>query len=461
MAEATVIQVSRLLDERGISSFHIKLIIWSMFIAFIDGYDISAISLAAPELVKSWHVARSALGPVLTASLLGTLFGSAIFGWIGDRFGRRAALISSLIEFGIFTWIAAYATNLDQMTWLRFFAGLGIGGVIPNMIALNVESAPRQSRGILGLVATGLVPLGGAIPGVVSALLVPQYGWPILFLIGGIGPIVIAVIAFFGMPESVKFMTLHERFRPSLVKLIGVLRPDVQVPAGARFVIEDEKQFPGFNPAYLFREGLALITPLLWLLFCLNLMGYFFLLSWTPTLLTAAKLPPATAALTSAALQVGGTVGSLLLARWLNRHRFLAISLLFLIAIPVVGAIGYVGVTSTRTALLMASFFAGFVVLGIQSGINVAGAMVYPTSLRANGSGWELGIGRIGSIIGGLVGAVLLTLPVDELYMWAAVPFGLGAIVCYAIHRLNTARTRERPWLQEHVVPERRLQEQA
>jgi AAHS family 4-hydroxybenzoate transporter-like MFS transporter len=220
------------------------------------------------------------------------------------------------------------------------------------------------------------------------------------------------------------------------------------VPSNARFVIEDEKQFPGFNPAYLFREGLVLITPLLWLLFALNLMGYFFLLSWTPTLLTAAKLPPTTAALAGAVLQVGGTVGALSLCWWLQRHRFLAITVMFVLAVPVVGSIGFAGLTSQAT-LLTATFFAGFLVLGIQSGINVVGAMIYPTSLRANGSGWELGIGRIGSIVGPLVGALFVGMPVQELYMWSAVPFAVGAIVCFVIHRLNAARLEARPELRE------------
>jgi len=448
MGDAQVVQVSRLLDERGIAPFHIQLIAWSVLIAFIDGYDIGAIALAAPYLVQAWHVSPKDLGPVLSASLVGILFGSIFFGWIGDRYGRKTALIGSLLVFGVLTWIAAYSTNLTQMTWLRFLAGLGIGGVIPNMIALNIESAPRKSRGTLALIASGCVPLGGAIPGFVSAALVPQHGWPILFLIGGIVPIVIAVVAFFFMPESVKFMTIHEGQRAKLLRLLGVLRPGFKAPEGASFVVEDEKQFPGFNPVYLFREGLALITPLLWLLFALNLMGYFFLLSWTPTLLTAAKLPPATAALTSASLQVGGTVGALLLASWLNKQRFFAISILFVIAVPVVGAIGYVGVTSTKPALLAASFFAGFCVLGIQTGINVAGALIYPTSLRANGSGWELGIGRLGSIVVPLLGGLFVALPVQQLYLWSAIPFALGAMICATIYRLNEARVRERPWLQ-------------
>jgi AAHS family 4-hydroxybenzoate transporter-like MFS transporter len=114
----------------------------------------------------------------------------------------------------------------------------------------------------------------------------------------------------------------------------------------------------------------------------------------------------------------------------------------------VVGSIGYAGLTS-KAVLLTATFFAGFFVLGIQSAINAIGALIYPTSLRANGSGWELGIGRIGSIAGPLVGAMLIGLPVQSLYMWSALPFAVGAVICFAIHRLNTARLVARPELRD------------
>ena len=452
MADEQVVQVSRLLDERGLSSFQIKLLVWSMFIVFIDGYDIGAIAFAAPALVKSFGVAASTLGPVFSASLAGILFGSGVFGWVGDRFGRRAALISSMLLFGVFTLAAAYATNLKAMFWLRLLAGVGIGGVIPNIVAINIESAPNSLRATLALVAVGCVPLGGAIAGAVAATLVPQYGWQILFFIGGIAPIVVALAALIGMPESIKYMAVHKGQRGNLQKLIAAIRPDFEVPANARFVVEDERQFPGFSPIYLFRDGLVFITPLLWLLFALNLMGYFFLASWTPTLLAAAQLPSTTAALAGAMLQVGGTVGALSLCRWLERHRFFAVTILFVIAVPVVASIGYAGVTS-RSAVVTAAFFAGFCVLGIQSGINVAGAMVYPTSLRANGSGWELGIGRLGSIVGPLLGALFVGLPVQQLYLWSTLPFALGAIICFAVHRLDTARLRERPWLREGRRP--------
>lgn len=444
----TEIQVSSVLDQHGLTSFQIGLVVWSFFIVLIDGYDIGAIAFAAPYLVKDWSLAPSALGPVFSASLVGILFGSALFGWVGDRFGRKAALVSSNIWFGAFTLAAAWATTLEQMTWLRFLAGIGIGGVIPNVVALNVESAPRRLRAILAMIAVGFVPLGGAIPGLVTATLVPAHGWRILFLIGGIAPIVIGLVALIWLPESIKFMAIRESRHGELRALLSRLYPDVALPTDARFVVEHEQQYAGFNPAYLFRDGLALITPLVWLIFALNLMGYFFLLSWTPTLLTAAKLPPATAALAGAVLQIGGTVGALVLCWWLQHHRFLAVSLLFALAVPAVAAIGYAGLTSP-TALLIASFVAGFLVLGIQSGINVLGALIYPTSLRASGSGWELGIGRIGSIIGPLVGAAFAGLAVERLYVWSALPFALGCVIALIVHVLQKRRLAAHPELAE------------
>ena len=446
MAGEAQVQVSRLLDEGGLSSFHIRLLTWSILLSLIDGYDIAAIAFAAPHLVSSWGIPRSALGPVLSASNIGVLFGSAIFGWIGDRYGRKPALISANLLFGILTFAAAYSTDLTQLFWLRLIAGLGIGGVIPNLVAICTESAPRHLRATLPIIAVGCVPLGGACAGLISAVLVPNYGWQILFEIGGIVPIVIALAATINLPESIKYIALHESQRPKMEKLIAALRPGFTVRANARFVIEDEKQTPSSNPVYLFQNGLWLITPLSWLLFALNLMGYFFLSGWTPTLLTAAKLPPATAALAASFMQIGGTVGALTLCWWLQRHRFLAISLLFVLAVPVVGSIGFAGLTS-EAALLTATFFAGFIVLGIQIGINVVGAMLYPTSLRANGSGWQLGLGRLGSIVGPLAGALFVGLPVQQLYMWSAIPFAVGAIVCFAIYRLNAARLKTHPEL--------------
>src|SRR6185312_14669727 len=217
MADQSVVQVSRLLDERGLSSFHINLIVWTVLLSLIDGYDIAAIAFAAPHLVREWGITRAGLGPVFSASLI-----------------------------GVFTLAAAHSTNLDQMFWLRLLAGLGIGGVIPNIVAINAESAPRRQRATLAIIAVGCVPLGGAIPGFVAATLVPTHGWPILFSIGGVVPVLLALAGLIWLPESIKYMALHESQRGEMEKLITAISPGYTVPANAQFIIEDEKQFPGF-----------------------------------------------------------------------------------------------------------------------------------------------------------------------------------------------------------------------
>jgi len=190
---APQVQVSQFLDQYGVGAFKIKLMVWSVLIAMIDGYDIGAIAFAAPHLVADWHVSPKALGLVLSASNIGVLFGSQIFGWVGDRYGRKTWLILCNLLFGVLTYWAAYATNLTELTWLRLIAGLGIGGVIPNVVAINAESAPRHLRATLAIIAVGLVPIGGALAGFAAAVLIPQYGWPILFKIGGVAPVAFAL----------------------------------------------------------------------------------------------------------------------------------------------------------------------------------------------------------------------------------------------------------------------------
>ncbi len=186
MTDNPAIEVSRLLDQRGFGAFQIRMLIWTIILGMIDGYDIGAIAFAAPHLVRDWHLQPSDLKWVLTASNIGVLFGSQLMGFVGDRYGRKTALILSNLIFGVLTFAAAYSTDLTQMFWLRFFAGFGIGGVIPNIVAINAELAPRRLRATIAIIAVGFVPAGGALAGFASAALVPRYGWPVLFYIGGI-----------------------------------------------------------------------------------------------------------------------------------------------------------------------------------------------------------------------------------------------------------------------------------
>jgi MFS transporter, AAHS family, 4-hydroxybenzoate transporter len=442
MAAARTVDVTRLIDERGITRFHIWLVIFAFFIVMIDGYDIAAMGFALPSLVKAWNITdQAALGPALSAGLPGMLVGAPGLGALGDRMGRKRAIVFSCILFGIFTWATVLATSITQIAVLRFIAGIGIGGFMPNIIALVGEFAPRRFRATLIIVSFVGVGFGGGVPGPIAAAFVPTYGWQILFHVGGIVPLIVAAVCWLALPESVKYLAITPERRSDLLRLLKRMRPDFSPAPDARFTIADEKQYQGLSPKHLFADGLGLITPLLWLLFIFNLMGYFFLVSWTPFLLGAAHLPLSKAAIAQTSFQLGGTIGAWILCLPIDRKGLWPIAIMFAFAVPCVALIGYVG-TMSEALLMTIEFLAGFAVLGLQSGLNATAASIYPTSFRSNGTGWALGMGRLGAMVGPVLGGFLIArhLPVEQLFLLAAIPFLLGAIICFWLTQLYVVR---------------------
>ena len=436
---AQKIDVSRLIDESGVNSFNVGLVIFAFFIILLDGYDIGAAAFAAPSLIREWHITdRGALGTLFSSSLFGILFGSPIFGWIGDRYGRQIAVTGSLITFGVFTLAACWTTNIDQLIYLRFLAGVGIGGLPPTLIALTAEFAPRTKRSTMVIVMFCGITLGGAVPGWVSAAFVGTYGWQILFALGGVFPLLLAAAAALWLPESLKFLVLKGGHQARISRIVNRIDPSLGTDASTVFTVHDEKQYQGFSPKYLFQEGLAWITPLLWICFAANLMGFYFLMSWMPTLLTGAHLPPELAAVATSWFQVGGTIGGLGISVVMDKKGMLPVSILFICAIPIVGCIGYAAASGDTTVLMLVIFLAGLCVLGLQFGLNAASAMIYPTAFRANGSGWAFAFGRFGSVAGPKLGGVLIAMQMalPTLYLWATVPFIVGAIASIALTRL-------------------------
>jgi MFS transporter, AAHS family, 4-hydroxybenzoate transporter len=432
------IDVTEYIDGRKLNAFNFQLVVVSFLVIMVDGFDITVAAFAIPPLIKAWGIQNpGAFGPVLGASLFGMLFGAPLLGHFGDRFGRKTAILCSYVVFGVFTLAAAWAESLIQLGILRFLAGVGIGGLLPNVIALNAEFAPRRLQATAVIVSFAGITIGGSLPGLVAAYLMPHYGWQILFYFGGIVPLFLAgVIAAF-LPESIRFLALKDR-QAEVAAMIRRMDPGATVAAGTRFVVQVSEKLP-FR--YLFSGQLAIMTPLLWILFVLNLMAYFFLVSWMPTLLASAKVPLSEAALATTMLQVGGCLGSWAIAIPLDRRGMLPIAALFVLGVPIVGAIGYLALESTLTLTVIVTL-AGFCTLGAQSGLNAISAILYPTALRSTGSGAAFGIGRVGAILGPVIGGRLIDmhLPVQQLYMIAAIPFALGAIVTFILMPLFTDR---------------------
>src|SRR5205807_4067670 len=205
----------------------------------------------------------------------------------------------------------------------------------------------------------------------------PQYGWPILFYFGGLIPLLLAGLIAASLPESVRFLALRDR-QADVRAMLRRMDPGAMPPEGARFVVQVGEKLP-FR--YLFSGKLAVMTPLLWLLFVANLMAYFFLVSWMPTLLASASLP-AQAAFATMILQIGGFAGALAIALPLDRHGMMPVVALFVLAVPIVGAIGYVAHQSAFELMAVVAL-AGFCTLGTQFGLNAVSALLYPTPLRS------------------------------------------------------------------------------
>ncbi|HXZ02642.1 MAG TPA: MFS transporter [Stellaceae bacterium] len=442
MTTERIVDVAALVDGRRLNWFSVRLVIFAFLIVVSDGFDINGVAYIGPQLIADWHIAPSDLTQPFVASLLGILVGAPVFGHIGDRHGRKLTIILALLIYGIFTWAATLCRSVPELTILRFLTGIGLGALFPNIIALVAEFAPRRLRGTMIILMFTGVSFGGATPGPIAAWLVPAYGWQILFTIGGVVPLLVAGVCVFGLPESVKYLTLKGK-RDRVMRLLSAMRGDLHFTPETRFVIEGERQAARFSPRLLFAGRLALITPLLWLLFVINLMGYFFLISWTPTLLASAHLPPTEVAFANTAFQLGGVLGGWSVCRPMDRFGVAPLTLLFALAAPIIGAIGYLSAADARLMLAFV-LLAGFCVLGIQFGINALSGMIYPTSFRSNGSGWAFAVGRIGSIAGLFIGGHLIALhiPIATLYIVAALPFLLGAVACRRLSRAYAAEFR-------------------
>lgn len=430
MPASEVLDVSRLIDERKLSAFNLKLLVLCFLAVLFDGYDIGAVAFAGPYLIKEWSITSMAdLGPVIAASLAGIVVGSPVFGYVGDRFGRKAAIIGSMVAFGIFTLAAVKAGGVRDLLYLRFLAGIGLGGLMPNVNALTAEFSPRRIRATMIIVMFSGITIGGAVPGVVSASLAPEYGWQILFYIGGIAPLLLAIVLAAALPESIKFLVLKTERRGEILATLLRLVPGGQFRGDARIVIgEEAAAHAGFRPSMLFAGYLKWMTPLLWLLFVCDLLSFNFIFGWTPIVLSQAQVSRETAALATSVFQIGGTIGGLALARPIDKFGVMPVSLSFMAAMPIVGAIGFLAWSAPL--LLGILFLAGFCLIGILFALNALSALVYPTAIRSNGSGWALGVGRFGSAAGPIIGGYLIDMKLSptQLFMTLLVPLGIGTL---------------------------------
>jgi AAHS family 4-hydroxybenzoate transporter-like MFS transporter len=421
MEAAQDIDAGALIESQPRSWFSASIVFWSCALMFIEGYDMQVAAYAAPAIIKAWQIDRAALGPVFGAGLFGYMLGATCLSDLADRFGRKRVILAGMWLFGLFTLAAAFAGSLEALLALRFVAGIGLGGSIPTAIALNAEYAPANRRATrIALMFVGYT-IGAAGGGVLVAQLMPLYGWKVTFVIGGLAPLALSLILLRTLPESARFLALSSGQSARLGAILARLRPDLAIAADARFVLREVRQ-PGLPVRQLFRDGRGLTTGLLWVAFVTSFLGHHFLTSWLPTVLVSDGIPLGHAVIAAALFQAGGTIGSLAVGRLIDLRGIAALAATFAIGAPLVALIGAPGLG--EAALLGVVFVAGIFVLGGQVGLNALAGTFYPTFIRSTGAGWAFGVGRVGSILGPVLGGILigLGLPTWLLLICAAAP---------------------------------------
>jgi MFS transporter, AAHS family, 4-hydroxybenzoate transporter len=442
MAQPQTIDIARIIDERRMTGINATVVILCFFIILFDGYDGVSIAFAGPYLVKEWGIASmAALGTAFSASLFGFLFGAALFGWVGDNYGRKTALILASLVCGVFSLLTMFVGSLIWLIVMRFLTGLGLGGMVPLVLVLTGEYSPKRVRATMMIIMFCGITFGGVFPGPIAGWLAPTYGWQVLFFVGGVTPIIMALISMVWLPESLKYLVVSGQ-HAAIVPILKKLSPSLVVSPGARFVLGDERNFAKFRPSQLFVGPLMIMTPLLWLCFVLNLMSFYFINTWLPTVLVQAQAPHWMALLSTSIFQFGGTLGGLAVARPIDKMGLRPVCVLFVCALFTAPLLGY---SQHPEGLLSAMIFlAGFTLLGLQFGLNAVSAMIYPTSIRSNGSGWAFAVGRFGAVAGPIVAGVLLSLKLDiqHLFLFLYAPIAIGTIASLVLARLYAVQLR-------------------
>ena len=431
MAEVSLSAAEAALENQRLGALQIRVAALCTLVQICDGYDIGSIGIAVPALTHAWNLPGPAFTQAFLWSSIGIMVGALSAGPIGDRVGRKPLLVASLTIFGLASLLSATAGSLLMLSILRFFTGMGIGGAFPGAATLTGDYAPQRLRATMIMATFTGAPLGGFVVGQAGALLLARFGWPSVFVLGGLMPLLAVPVLLFWLPESPRFLAAKQALSPrqaALLQRLGL------APGQAAEGLDLARG----NPVkMLLGKGYALQTVLLWVIFFCSLMDLFLFGYWLPEVLHLTGMTPSQAARTASYRALGAMFAVLYLGLLIDRfgpQRALAwhyaagavfTALISLLAMP-------------YGLLVAVIFLSGLTTTGSQTGANATCGKLYPARMRTSGLGWALGIGRLGGIAAPPLGGWLLSLglPPRQIFL-SACGFALVAAVATALLALR------------------------
>lgn len=441
--ETRALTVAEVMDSRSVGRFQAATILLCSLVIVFDGFDTQSIGILAPSMSEDLHIPLKYFGTILSAALFGLMIASLVIGPLADRWGRKWALVLSVFTFAFFMMLTARAHSFESILILRFLTGLGLGGAIPNAVALACEYAPKRLiPTVVGCIMAGM-PLGQVLAGRAALRLLPTHlGWRAIFYVGGILPILVAIALTLWLPESVRFLTVRGGDKRKIASILGRISPDL-ASMNLRPDDSEEREKKGLSVKHLFAEGRTAATLLLWVPFFMNLLILYFIVSWLPAMLREVHMPISAGVAAATIFGVGSIIGSCAqgpITERLGSYASLVSEFGLLVLLC-----ASLGIVATSFRLVMAvAFVLGFTVTGLQAGLNSLAASYYPTAIRSTGVGWALGIGRIGSVTGPMLGGILLKVgwsPQRILFATAVPAFcaGLAIVISYHLSGSSSA----------------------
>lgn len=421
--EPHVVDVGEIIEQQRPSGFIFRMMLVAWLVTFFDGFDQNVVAFTAPYLIDQLGFSEPMMSHVFGSGIAGAMIGGFLFGFMGDRIGRRAAIILCSAMFGTLTIGLAFVSDYYTFVTIRFLNGLALGGAIPLIWALSVEYVPRRFRATaVTLIMLGYG-LGVATSGPLSVQLIPRFGWPSVFLFGGGASLLSAVLLYFALPESLRFLATRKNQNAAINRIVRNLAPEKADRPGTIYVLSGQESAVHSvrGPTSLFHGSLRLVTPLLWIGYAASSMTSYFFTTWGPLVFEQMGLSREMSAYGSSLNSLAGAIGGVLLMRFTDRIGAVSLALMPAVAVPFLLIIGLDHVGTTTFIVLMASLmlFLG----GSHYGVSSIAGTFYPTTHRALGTGWASGMGKIGSIAAPYLGGWLLAsqLPVERTFAVLAI----------------------------------------